>query len=73
MVQTIFLLHLNDFPEVVTSLVRLLADECLLYRPIKSAKDHKILQEDLNNLDACPNHWELHINAKICYIFKPQK
>ena len=29
----LFLLHINDLPKVVTSQVRLFADDCLLYRP----------------------------------------
>ena len=32
----LFLLHINDLPSVVTSQVRLFADDCLLYRPILS-------------------------------------
>jgi hypothetical protein len=40
------------FPDAVKYSVRLFADDCLLYRPNKSTKDHEILQENPNNLDA---------------------
>ena len=47
----LFLIHINDLPESVTSQVRLFADDCLLYRPIKSYQDHILLQQDLKNLE----------------------
>ena len=34
----LFLLHINDLPQSVQSTVRLFADDCLLYRPIKSVQ-----------------------------------
>jgi len=43
----LFLCHINDFPETVTSQVRLFTDDCLLYRPIRCHQDHVDLQ-DLN-------------------------
>ena len=42
----LFLCHINDLPDAVKSTVRLFADDCLLYRPIKSIKDHQTLQKD---------------------------
>jgi hypothetical protein len=36
----LFLCHINDLPDAVKSQVRLFADDCLLYRPINSQKDH---------------------------------
>ena len=34
----LFLLHINDLPAVVSSKVRLFADDCLIYRNIKIKK-----------------------------------
>ncbi len=39
--------YCNDLPAHVTSQVRLFADDCLLYRIIKSEEDQKTLQQDL--------------------------
>lgn len=47
----LFLVHINNLPDHVTSNVRLFADDCLLYRQIKSEKDQEELQRDLSNLE----------------------
>ena len=64
----LFLCHINDLPEAVQSQVRLFADDCLLYRPIKSQSDHITLQNDLIELEKWADKWGMRFNAKKCYI-----
>jgi len=64
----LFLLYINDLPSVVTSQVRLLADDCLLYRPILSDADRVALQRDLDSLEKWCDTWGMRINAKKCQI-----
>ena len=64
----LFLCHINDLPDAVKSTVRLFADDCLLYRPIKSIKDHLTLQKDLQQLEDWAKTWGMRFNAKKCYI-----
>ena len=64
----LFLFHINDIPEAVHSQVRLFADDCLLYRPIKSQSDHITLQNDLIELEKWADKWGMRFNAKKCYI-----
>ena len=64
----LFLVHINDLPERVTSKVRLFADDCLLYREIKSPADSEELQKDLANLEDWAQTWGMKFNAKKCYI-----
>ena len=64
----LFLCHINDLPECVESQIRLFADNCLLYSPIKTPKDHQILQQDLNNLQKWASDWGMKFNAKKCYL-----
>jgi hypothetical protein len=64
----LFLCHINDLPECVKSQVRLFADDCLLYREIKSQQGHQTLQEDLTSLELWADKWGMKFNAKKCYI-----
>ena len=64
----LFLCFINDLPDAVSSQVRLFADDCVLYRPIKSYADHRKLQEDLANLEKWAETWGMEFNAKKCHI-----
>ena len=64
----LFLCHINDLPDCVRSQVRLFADDCLLYRTIKTQADHTILQNDLKELEGWAARWGMRFNAKKCYI-----
>ena len=44
------LISINDLPDNIRSSVRLFANDCVLYRNIKSLTDCQILQDDLNSL-----------------------
>ena len=48
----LFLLFINDLPEVIStgSTVKPFADDCVLYRRIRSTEDTNALQDDLNSL-----------------------
>ena len=48
----LFLLQINDLPSIVSSKVRLFADDCLIYREIKSNNDQIELQRDLSLLES---------------------
>jgi hypothetical protein len=64
----LFLCHINDLPDVVTSQVRLFADDCLLYREINTFQDHLSLQQDLKKLEQWADTWGMRFNATKCYI-----
>ena len=64
----LFLCHINDLPERVTSQVRLFADDCLLYKPIRNDQDRLELQQDLLALEQWATKWGMRFNAKKCYI-----
>ena len=64
----LFLLHINDLPSVVSSRVRLFADDCLLYRTIATVEDHVALQQDLHALERWGDTWGMRFNASKCEI-----
>jgi hypothetical protein len=66
----LFLLYINDLSESVTSTTRLFADDCPLYRKIKSPKDSKILQNDLDILQQWEDNWLMSYNADKCEVLR---
>ncbi len=64
----LFLFYINDRPRSVNSQVRLFADDCLLYRPIRSEQDHYYLQTDLNSLCDWAKTWSMSFNTSKCHI-----
>ena len=61
----LFNVFINDIVDEIDSDIRLFADDCVCYRPIKSIQDCKILQKDINHLAAWANKW--------CMRFEPSK
>ncbi len=59
---------MNDLPEhVKNSTVRLFADDCILYRPIKSIQDCHHLQSDLDALARWETDWLMEFNSSKCF------
>lgn len=59
----IFLIHINDIPDQITSSIRLFDDDSVVYRPISRSNDHIALKGDLNNSTKWCNTWQIYINA----------
>ena len=64
----LFLCHINDLPNCVKSTVRLFADDCLLYRTIRTIQDQIQLQNDLKSLEEWASLWGMRFNATKCYL-----
>ena len=54
----------------IHSEIRLFADDILLYRPIKTSNDHRILQNDLNPLTKWADRWLMEFNIPKCKIMQ---
>ena len=63
-----FLCHINDLPDRVKSTVYMFADECLIYRKIKSRANQIQLQHNLLASQEWADSWGMRFNAKKCYI-----
>ena len=64
---------INDITKDVQSTIRLYADDCIVYRPIKSIEDCNILQDDLKVLGDWSKMWLLDFNIAKCKIMKMTK
>ena len=64
----LFLAYITDLPESVKSNVRLFADDCLLYRPIRSLADQLCLQDDLYSLQDWAQKWCMNFNPSKCTV-----
>jgi len=62
----LFLAFINDLPDAVRSKVRLFADDCVVYREVKTDADCTALQDDLNSLEEWEKRWCMSFNAAKC-------
>jgi hypothetical protein len=58
----LFLVFINDLPEVVSSPVRIFADDCLVYRSINKAA----LQNDMSALQQWESDWQMMFHPEKC-------
>ncbi len=69
----LFLTYINDISTNVNCQIRLFADDCLLYKTIKSEQDQLTLQHDLNTLEQWSKTWGMSFNPSKCYILSTSK
>ena len=63
---TLFIIYINDMPDVVESCIRLYADDAKLYRAIKSGADEVQLQRDITSLQEWSCKWLLNFHPDKC-------
>ena len=68
----LFLLFVNDLPDCVSegTRTRLFADDCLVYREVRSQEDRVKLQADLDALGAWSARWGMRFNTSKCEILQ---
>ena len=62
----LFLSFINDIHENISSTTRLFADDCLVYKVIKSPEDERQLQNDLDKLVDWAQTWGMRFNPSKC-------
>ena len=66
----LFLLYVNDIPNIVESTAKMFADDTKVYRVSASVQKCEILQQDLNKLSAWSRKWLLKFNADKCVVLR---
>lgn len=63
----LFLIYINDMPDsILSSSLKLFADDSLVYHPINSSKDIEALQLDLDNLGIWSSGSQMKFNVSKC-------
>ena len=64
----LFILYINDLPELVKTHCKLFADDAKIYKEISSIKDLEDIQDDLYELCKWTAKWLLFFNLKKCKV-----
>jgi len=65
---TLFVLFINDLPEIVGSPVALFADDTKVFRAIETQEDSDMLQSDISKLQKWSEKWQLPFNKSKCKV-----
>ena len=63
-----FLLYINDIDENISTMVRLFADDYVIYRIIESLEDSLCLQRDINAILDWTRKWQMQLNIDKCAV-----
>jgi hypothetical protein len=66
----LFVIFINDMPEVCKNICKLFADDSKLISQIRNREDQEIVQEDLNALVKWSRDWNMLFNSSKCKIMR---
>ena len=64
----LFVLYINDLPDLVKSNILLFADDTKIFQQVKSKEDAIQLQEDIDTLGKWSDEWLLKFNTDKCHV-----
>ena len=67
---TLFLIYVNDIPNVITSTIKLFADDTKIYREFNNVDDTLALQSDLDSLENWTKSWQVKFNSEKCEVMR---
>ena len=65
-----FLIYVNDIPDIITSTAKSFADDTKIYRQINNVEDSIALQIDLTTLDLWADRWQMKFNPTKCEVMR---
>ena len=66
----LFLLYINDMPDMVESNIRLFADDTIMYLTVSNQADCQALQSDLSKLETWESEWLMAFNPDKCEVIR---
>ena len=64
----LFVIFINDLPEVVTSLCQMYADDTKLFSKVNDLQMQQQIQKDLDSLMNWADKWQLRFNSDKCHV-----
>ena len=61
-----FVIFINDLPDVVNSTAKIFGDETKLFRAVQTVEDHHAMQKDLENFVKWSHKWQLGFDEAKC-------
>ena len=65
---TLFIIFVNDMPDVIKSMLLMFADDTKLYRTITSSYDCNILQQDIDHISTWGEQSLMSFNLDKCHV-----
>ena len=66
----LFLLYVNDMPDMIESYIRLFADDTIMYLTVSNQADSQALQSDLSKLETWESEWLMAFNPDKCEVIR---
>ena len=66
----LFLLYINDMPDMIQSNIRLFADDTIMYLTVSNQTDCQALQADLSKLETWESEWLMAFNPDKCEVIR---
>ena len=64
----LFVIYINDLPDIVESLCQLYADDTKMFSQVDTIERYKQIQSDLDNLVNWADKWQLRFNSDKCHV-----
>ena len=65
-----FLIYVNDIPNIIKPTTKLFADDNKIYRQINKMEDSVALKSDLTALDLWADRWQVKFNPSKCEVMR---
>ena len=65
---TLFLIFINDLPDVVRAIIQMFADDSKIFIEISTPDDAEVLQTDLRSMESWTEIWQLKFNETKCKV-----